>query len=172
VQLAPQQARRVLQRLTNVETFERYLRKNYIGSKTFSIEGLDVMIPMLEETITQLGADGVGNAVLGMAHRGRFATITYVVNRPYEEILAEFEAATARGEGESESDDVTGDVKYHHGADGRYVLPNGKYVNVVLANNPSHLEAVDGVVEGRTRALQTDRSKPIATLETGARRRS
>ena len=167
VQLAPQQARRVLQRLTNVETFERYLRKNYIGSKTFSIEGLDVMIPMLEETITQLGADGVGNAVLGMAHRGRLATITYVVNRPYEEILAEFEAATARGEGESESDDVTGDVKYHHGADGRYVLPNGKYVNVVLANNPSHLEAVDGVVEGRTRALQTDRSKPIATLETG-----
>jgi 2-oxoglutarate decarboxylase len=167
VQLAPEQARRVLQRLTNVETFERYLRKNYIGSKTFSIEGLDVMIPMLEETITLLGEDGVGNAVLGMAHRGRLATITYVVNRPYEEILAEFEAATARGEGESESNDVTGDVKYHHGATGRYMLPNGKYVKVELANNPSHLEAVDGVVEGRTRAIQTIRTKPIAVLETG-----
>ena len=167
VQLAPEAARRVLQRLTNVETFERYLRKQYIGSKTFSIEGLDVMIPMLEETITQLGGDGVGNAVLGMAHRGRLSTIVYVVNRPYEEILAEFEAATARGEGVSESDDVTGDVKYHHGADGRYVLPNGKYVAVALANNPSHLEAVDGVVEGRTRALQTNRRTPLATLETG-----
>jgi 2-oxoglutarate dehydrogenase E1 component len=167
VQLAPEAARRVLQRLTNVETFERYLRKQYIGSKTFSIEGLDVMIPMLEETITQLGEDGVGNAVLGMAHRGRLSTITYVVNRPYEEILAEFEAATARGEGESESNDVTGDVKYHHGADGRYILPNGKFVAVALANNPSHLEAVDGVVEGRTRALQTNRRTPVATLETG-----
>jgi 2-oxoglutarate dehydrogenase E1 component len=167
VQLAPEKARRVLQRLTNVETFERYLRKTYIGSKTFSSEGLDVMIPMLEETITQLGSDGVGSAVLGMAHRGRLATITYVVNRPYEEILAEFEAATARGEGESESDDVTGDVKYHHGAEGRYTLPNGKYVKVILANNPSHLEAVDGVVEGRTRALQTLRSQPQAVLETG-----
>jgi 2-oxoglutarate dehydrogenase E1 component len=167
VQLAPEKARRVLQRLTNVETFERYLRKTYIGSKTFSIEGLDVMIPMLEETITQLGEDGVGSAVLGMAHRGRLATITYVVNRPYEEILTEFEAATARGEGESESDDVTGDVKYHHGADGRYTLPNGKYVKVILANNPSHLEAVDGVVEGRTRALQTIRTQPTPALETG-----
>jgi 2-oxoglutarate dehydrogenase E1 component len=164
-QLAPAKARRVLARLTNVETFERYLRKNYIGSKTFSIEGLDVMIPMLEETITQLGEDGVDYAVLGMAHRGRLATITYVVNRPYEEILAEFEAATARGEGES--DDVTGDVKYHHGADGRYTLPDGKSVEVLLANNPSHLEAVDGVVEGRTRALQTNRRTPVATLETG-----
>ena len=165
--LAPEKARRVLARLTNVETFERYLRKNYIGSKTFSIEGLDVMIPMLEETITQLGEDNIEHAVLGMAHRGRLATITYVVNRPYEEILAEFEAATARGEGESESDDVTGDVKYHHGAEGRYTLPGGTSVAVLLANNPSHLEAVDGVVEGRTRALQTNRRTPVATIETG-----
>jgi 2-oxoglutarate dehydrogenase E1 component len=165
VQLAPEKARKVLGRLTKVETFERYLRKTYIGAKTFSIEGLDVMVPMLEEIITQLGDDGVGNAVLGMAHRGRLATITHVVNRPYEEILGEFEAANARGE--SSSDDVTGDVKYHHGATGRYMLPNGKYVAVSLANNPSHLEAVDGVVEGRTRALQTNRTQPIATLEIG-----
>jgi 2-oxoglutarate decarboxylase len=165
VQLAPEKARAVLGRLTKVETFERYLRKTYIGAKTFSIEGLDVMIPMLEETITQLGVDGVGNAVLGMAHRGRLATIAHVVNRPYEDILAEFEAANERGEGAN--DDATGDVKYHHGAAGRYTLPNGKFVSVVLANNPSHLEAVDGVVEGRTRALQTNRSQPVATLETG-----
>jgi len=165
VQLEPDTARRVLARLTNVENFERYLRKQYIGSKTFSIEGLDVMIPMLEETITQLASDGVGSAVIGMAHRGRLATIAFVVNRPYEELLAEFEAATARGEGAS--DDVTGDVKYHHGAEGRYGLPNGTSVEVLLANNPSHLEAVDGVVEGRTRALQTNRRTPVATLETG-----
>ena len=170
VQLEADKARRMLQRLTKVETFERFLRKTYIGAKTFSIEGLDVMVPMLEETITQLGAEGIGSAVIGMAHRGRLATIAHVVNRPYEEILHEFEAANQRGEGDGAGDgpgDVTGDVKYHHGADGRYVLPNGKFVAVTLANNPSHLEAVDGVVEGRTRALQTNHATPIATLEVG-----
>jgi 2-oxoglutarate dehydrogenase E1 component len=166
VKLEAGKAHRVLQRLTKVETFERFLRKTYIGSKTFSIEGLDVMVPMLEETITLLGEEGVGNAVIGMAHRGRLATIAHVVNRPYEEILGEFEAANQRGEGEG-SGDVTGDVKYHHGANGRYTLPNGKFVAVALANNPSHLEAVDGVVEGRTRALQTNHGTPIATLEVG-----
>jgi len=166
VKLEAVKAHRVLQRLTKVETFERFLRKTYIGSKTFSIEGLDVMVPMLEETITLLGEEGVGNAVIGMAHRGRLATIAHVVNRPYEEILGEFEAANLRGEGDG-SGDVTGDVKYHHGANGRYTLPNGKFVAVALANNPSHLEAVDGVVEGRTRALQTNHGTPIATLEVG-----
>ncbi len=164
VQLAPERARNVLERLTKVETFERFLRKAYIGAKTFSIEGLDAMVPMLEELITLFAADGVGTAVIGMAHRGRLATIAHVVNRPYEEILTEFEAANLRGEGAS--DDVTGDVKYHHGADGIYETANGP-VAVALANNPSHLEAVDGVVEGRTRALQTNHDRPIATLETG-----
>ena len=165
VQLTPEQARNVLARLTKVETFERYLRKSYLGQKTFSIEGLDVMVPMLEEIITQLAADRVETAVLGMAHRGRLATITHVVNRPYEEILAEFEAAEIRGDDEGASD-VTGDVKYHHGASGTYKSPSGD-VDVVLANNPSHLEAVDGVVEGRTRALQTNHNTPTGTLETG-----
>ncbi|MBD5633078.1 MAG: multifunctional oxoglutarate decarboxylase/oxoglutarate dehydrogenase thiamine pyrophosphate-binding subunit/dihydrolipoyllysine-residue succinyltransferase subunit, partial [Candidatus Eremiobacteraeota bacterium] len=167
VQLEADKARRVLQRLTKVETFERFLRKTYIGAKTFSIEGLDVMVPMLEETITLLGEGGVGNAVSGMAHRGRLATIAHVVNRPYEEILGEFEAANQRGESDASGGDVTGDVKYHHGAAGRYTLPNGKFVAVALANNPSHLEAVDAVVEGRTRALQTNHGTPIATLHIG-----
>ncbi|GAC1299829.1 MAG: hypothetical protein NVSMB19_05030 [Vulcanimicrobiaceae bacterium] len=164
VQLAPDRARNVLERLTKVETFERFLRKSYIGAKTFSIEGLDAMVPMLEELITLFAADGVGTAVLGMAHRGRLATIAHVVNRPYEEILAEFEAANLRGEGAT--DDVTGDVKYHHGATGTYASASGP-IAVALANNPSHLEAVDGVVEGRTRALQTNHDRSIATLETG-----
>ncbi|GAC1491088.1 MAG: multifunctional oxoglutarate decarboxylase/oxoglutarate dehydrogenase thiamine pyrophosphate-binding subunit/dihydrolipoyllysine-residue succinyltransferase subunit [Vulcanimicrobiaceae bacterium] len=164
VQLAPDRARNVLERLTKVESFERFLRKTYIGAKTFSIEGLDVMVPMLEELVTLLAADGVETAVLGMAHRGRLATIAHVVNRPYEEILAEFEAANLRGEGHS--DDITGDVKYHHGAVGTYAAASGP-IAVVLANNPSHLEAVNGVVEGRTRALQTDRSATPATLRTG-----
>jgi 2-oxoglutarate dehydrogenase E1 component len=165
VQLAPERARVVLGRLTKVETFERYLRKTYIGSKTFSIEGLDIMVPMLEEVISMFASDGVETVVLGMAHRGRLATIAHVVNRPYEEILAEFEAADLRGDDEGASD-VTGDVKYHHGARGIYHAPAGD-VEVALANNPSHLEAVDGVVEGRTRALQTNHDTAIATLDTG-----
>jgi len=164
VALAPERARRMLERLTNVETFERFLRKAYIGAKTFSIEGLDAMVPMLEELITLLAADGVGTAVIGMAHRGRLATIAHVVNRPYEEILAEFEAANLRGDGVT--GDVTGDVKYHHGAAGTYETSSGP-IAVALANNPSHLEAVDGVVEGRTRALQTDHARSIATVDTG-----
>ena len=164
VQLAPDRARNVLERLTKVESFERFLRKTYIGAKTFSIEGLDAMVPMLEELVTLLAADGVETAVLGMAHRGRLATIAHVVNRPYEELLAEFEAATLRGEGVT--GDITGDVKYHHGAVGTYASAHGP-IAVALANNPSHLEAVDGVVEGRTRALQTDRASSPAKLETG-----
>ncbi|MEO9170979.1 MAG: multifunctional oxoglutarate decarboxylase/oxoglutarate dehydrogenase thiamine pyrophosphate-binding subunit/dihydrolipoyllysine-residue succinyltransferase subunit [Candidatus Baltobacteraceae bacterium] len=148
-----------LQRLTKVETFERYLRKTFLGQKTFSGEGLDVMVPMLEEMLEMLADDGVPNAVLGMAHRGRLSVIAHVVNAPYEELLGEFEAAHQRGE--VGNDDVTGDVKYHHGATGVYDTSNGKSIMVTLAHNPSHLEAVDPVVEGRARALQTDHTHNV-----------
>jgi 2-oxoglutarate decarboxylase len=164
VPLSAARARGVLERLTRVEVMERFLRKSYIGQKTFSIEGLDTMIPMLEEIITALAGDGVETAVIGMAHRGRLSTIAHVVNRPYEEILAEFEAADLRGEGDTD-DDALGDVKYHHGSEGTYETWGGDAIHVSLANNPSHLEAVDGVVEGRTRALQTGHDTPIATRD-------
>jgi len=150
----------LLRRLTRVESFERYLRKIFLGQKTFSGEGLDVMVPMLEEMLELLAQDGTANAVVGMAHRGRLATIAHVVNLPYEEILAEFEAANQRGEVRGDVD-VTGDVKYHHGATGTYESANGARINVTLANNPSHLEAVDPVVEGTARALQTSHNQPV-----------
>ncbi len=153
----------LLKRLTRVEVFERYLRKTFLGQKTFSGEGLDVMVPMLEEMLELLAHDGTGHAVLGMAHRGRLATIAHVVNMPYEEILAEFEAAHERGE--VGANDVTGDVKYHHGATGTYRCTDGKAITVTLANNPSHLEAVDPVVEGSTRALQTDHTHAVPSQE-------
>jgi len=157
--LSNEQQIELLRRLTRVETFERYLRKTFLGQKTFSGEGLDVMVPMLEQMLEMLAHEGTGHAVLGMAHRGRLATIAHVVNMPYEEILAEFEAAHERGE--VGADDVTGDVKYHHGARGTYRCADGKAIAVTLANNPSHLEAVDPVVEGSTRALQTDHSHAV-----------
>ncbi len=159
VSLSKERQIQFLQRLTKVETFERYLRKTFLGQKTFSGEGLDVMVPMLEETLEMLADDGTPNAVIGMAHRGRLNVIAHVVNMPYEELLTEFEAAHQRGE--VGDDDVTGDVKYHQGATGVYKTANGKEITVTLAHNPSHLEAVDPVVEGRARALQTDHSKTV-----------
>jgi 2-oxoglutarate dehydrogenase E1 component len=162
--LTPQRRVQVLQRLIKVETMERYFRKQFMSQKTFSIEGLDVMVPMLEETISMLAEDGTKTVVLGMAHRGRLSTIAHVVNRPYEELLAEFESASLRAEKPGGDDDATGDVKYHHGAHGEYVTPLGTKIAVELASNPSHLEAVDGVVEGMTRCLQTDHSVNPPTL--------
>ncbi len=153
----------VLERLTRVETLERFLRKTFLGQKTFSGEGLDAMVPMIEEMLHMFAETGVSNAVLGMAHRGRLGVIAHVVNLPVEEILSEFEAAHERGDvGDG---DVTGDVKYHHGASGVYETAQGKKIGVTLVHNPSHLEAVDPVVEGRARALQTNHSKSAPQLD-------
>jgi len=113
--------------------------------------------------LDMLADDGTPNAVLGMAHRGRLNVIAHVVNMPYEELLGEFEAAHQRGE--VGDDDVTGDVKYHHGATGVYRTSSGKEITVTLAHNPSHLEAVDPVVEGTTRALQTDHTRNVPQQE-------
>jgi 2-oxoglutarate dehydrogenase E1 component len=113
-----------------------------------------------------LAEDGTQTAVLGMAHRGRLSAIAHVVNRPYEELLAEFEAGAMKtAEPDFDEADVTGDVKYHHGAEGTYVTPIGTKISVELANNPSHLEAVDGVVEGMTRCLQTDRTANVPRID-------
>jgi multifunctional 2-oxoglutarate metabolism enzyme len=154
--LAPEQKRKLLARLTAVETLERFLHKAYLGQKRFSIEGLDVLVPMLDETIERAGASGARRIVLGMAHRGRLNVLAHIVGLPYETIFAEFEGGrhveeTLTPEG------GTGDVKYHHGADGMYQTAAGKPVNIALTPNPSHLEAVNPVVEGRARANQTNR---------------
>ncbi len=156
IKQSPQRQIEFLERLTHVEAFDRYVRKTFLGQKTFSGEGLDVMVPMLEEMLDMLADDGVGDAVLGMAHRGRLNVIAHVVNLPYEEVMTEFEAAQYRGS--LGDDDVMGDVKYHHGATGTFTTSKGKVIKVTLAHNPSHLEAVDPVVEGSARALQTDHS--------------
>jgi multifunctional 2-oxoglutarate metabolism enzyme len=159
----PQQQIELLERLTRVEAFDRYVRKTFLGQKTFSGEGLDVMVPMLEEMLDMLAEDGVADAVLGMAHRGRLNVIAHVVNMPYEEVMTEFEAAQYRGT--VGDDDVMGDVKYHHGATGTFTTSRGKSINVTLAHNPSHLEAVDPVVEGSARALQTDHSHGVPAFD-------
>jgi 2-oxoglutarate dehydrogenase E1 component len=154
--LSPEQKRQLLGRLTAVETLERFLHKAYLGQKRFSIEGLDVTVPMLDLTVELAGASGARKVVIGMAHRGRLNVLAHVVNLPYETIFAEFEGGrhveeTLTPEG------GTGDVKYHHGAEGVHQTATGKPVTVTLSPNPSHLEAVNPVIEGRARADQTTR---------------
>jgi len=160
--LSPEEKKRVLSRLTDAEALETYIHRTFLGSKSFSIEGLDALIPMLDETFGLAADAGVRDVFMGMAHRGRLNVLTHAVGRPYAEILAEFEGdkdldvVTARPRG------GTGDVKYHQGAVGTYRTDEGKEVHVTLASNPSHLEFVDPVVEGRARAQQTERDEPIA----------
>ena len=116
--LAADEKRRLLERLTEVEGFERYLRRAFLGQKQFSIEGLDVMIPMLDEAI-ELGAEeGAHEVVLGMAHRGRLNVLAHVLGRPYETILREFEGERTLEAVASDPEGGTGDVKYHLGAEG------------------------------------------------------
>ncbi len=154
--LAPEDRRKLLTRLTTVETLERFLHKAYLGQKRFSIEGLDVLVPMLDQTVELAGASGARRVVLGMAHRGRLNVLAHIVGLPYETIFAEFEGGR-HVEGTLTPEGGTGDVKYHHGADGVYQTAAGKPVNITLSPNPSHLEAVNPVVEGRARANQTNR---------------
>jgi 2-oxoglutarate dehydrogenase E1 component len=155
--LGPEEQRALLDRLTEVEGFERYLRRAFLGQKQFSVEGLDVMVPMLDEAIVLAAEEGAHEVVLGMAHRGRLNVLAHVLGRPYESILREFEGERTLEAIVADPEGGTGDVKYHLGAEGTRATPNGE-ITVTLAANPSHLEAVDPVVQGRTRAEQTDRS--------------
>ena len=147
-----------LERLVEVDAFERFLRRTYLGQKTFSIEGVDALVPFTDHVIELSAAEGTGEVVMGMAHRGRLAFITHVVGRPPESILAEFEGHMAFESGEEDARETAGDVKYHLGAEGTYITRSGRPVTVKLAANPSHLEQVNAVAEGHTRALQTSRT--------------
>ncbi len=148
--------RGLLSRLTLVDTLERFLQRAYLGQKRFSIEGVDMTVPMLDTTLELAAAFGARKVVMGMAHRGRLNVLAHVVSLPYEAILEEFEGGGAGSASDPEA--VTGDVKYHLGAEGTYKTTKGQEVTVSLLSNPSHLEAVNPVVEGWTRAEQTDRS--------------
>src|SRR5947208_18444 len=156
-ELTPDEKKRLLARLSEVEGLEHYLRRVFLGQKQFSVEGLDTMIPMLDEAIDLAAEGGAHEVVIGMAHRGRLNVLAHVIGRPYETILREFEGERTIEAVTSHPEGGTGDVKYHLGAEGIRSTPAGD-LTVTLAANPSHLEAVDPVVEGRTRAEQTDRS--------------
>jgi len=153
--LSDDEKRTLLRRLTEVEGMERYLRRAFLGQKQFSIEGLDVMVPMLDEAISLAGLDGAREVVMGMAHRGRLNVLAHIVGRPYDVILREFEGERVLEAVGTDPEGGSGDVKYHLGAVGVRKTESGD-IRITLASNPSHLEYVDPVVEGETRAVQTN----------------
>ena len=155
--LKPEERVRLLKALARVEAFEQYLRRSFLGQKQFSIEGLDTMVPMLDEAVEIAAGAGAHEIVIGMAHRGRLNVLVHTVGLSYESVLREFEGERTIDAVVTNDEGGTGDVKYHLSATGTRATESGE-VTITLAPNPSHLEAVDPVVEGWTRAEQTDRS--------------
>jgi 2-oxoglutarate decarboxylase len=158
----------LLRRLIEVDALERFMHKAYLGQHQFSIEGLDMTVPMLDELIQLSAAHGGREVVIGMAHRGRLNVLAHNLGRPYDTIFAEFEGASTLEAVTTIPQGGTGDVKYHHGTQGTYRLPGGGAIMVNLESNPSHLEYVSAVVEGATRAAQTTRHGPHAHQDTNA----
>ncbi|MGC4379465.1 thiamine pyrophosphate-dependent enzyme, partial [Fictibacillus sp. Mic-4] len=153
----------LLRRLTEVEGFEQFLHKTFVGQKRFSIEGVDVLVPMLDDIIFEGVRDGAKNVMIGMAHRGRLNVLAHVLGKPYEIIFSEFHHSPNKELVPSEGSKGinygwTGDVKYHLGGERAIKESNSLEARLTLANNPSHLEFVNPVVEGYTRAAQEDRT--------------
>ncbi len=139
----------VLEQLTRAEAFETFLAKRYPGEKRFSLEGAESLIPLLDRLLEH-GADrGVEEVVMGMAHRGRLNVLNNILGKTYEQVFTEFEDNYEDGFA-----DASGDVKYHRGYSGVRTFRSGKTLRLAMASNPSHLESVNPVVEGRTRAKQ------------------
>jgi len=148
VALSTDEQRHILARLNAAEAFERFLQTKYIAQKRFGLEGAESAIPLLDAVLDAAAVGGVHEAVLGMGHRGRLNALINIVGKGYGEIFAEFEhidPASTQG---------SGDVKYHLGATGKFTGLSGVTLPITLASNPSHLEAVDPVVEGMVRAKQ------------------
>src|SRR5579863_6754242 len=139
---------RVLDLLIRAELFEQVLQQRYLGNKRFSLEGVTALIPLMDEILEAAGQQGAIELVMGMSHRGRLNVIVHVARRAAEEVFAGFEDVDPR------SVLGSGDVKYHMGATGEYLTRAGDKVHIHLVSNPSHLEAVDPVTVGRTRAKQ------------------
>jgi 2-oxoglutarate dehydrogenase E1 component len=144
----PVDQQRVLDFLVRADVFEQVMQQRYLGTKRFSLEGNTALLPLVDEILDGAGQRGAVNLVMGMSHRGRLNVLLHVARRTPEEIFASFEDVDPR------SVLGSGDVKYHLGATGEYITRSGAKVNIHLVSNPSHLEAVDPVTIGRTRAKQ------------------
>ncbi|MDB4868399.1 MAG: 2-oxoglutarate dehydrogenase component [Cohnella sp.] len=162
--LGVEERRGLLSKLVAAEQFEEFLHKTFVGQKRFSVEGVDVLPALMEEIIHELTNDGSRHILMGMAHRGRLNVLAHVLGKPYGNIFSEFHHSPNKNLIPSEGSiginyGWTGDVKYHLGANRS--IPSGETAEtrLTLANNPSHLEFVNPVVGGFTRAAQEDRSR-------------
>lgn len=163
--LSVEERKALLGRLIEVEQFEEFLHKTFVGQKRFSIEGNDVLVPLLDEVVRSVIQAGASNVLMGMAHRGRLNVLAHVLGKPYSKIFAEFHHSPNKDLIPSEGSTGinygwTGDVKYHLGADRFVQEGEAVRVRLTLANNPSHLEYVNPVVQGFARAAQEERSTP------------
>ncbi|PAD68128.1 2-oxoglutarate dehydrogenase E1 component [Bacillus sp. 7586-K] len=162
--LSNEKRKSILKRLTEVEGFEQYLHRTFVGQKRFSIEGLDMLVPILDELISSAVEVGTNTINIGMAHRGRLNVLAHVLGKPYEIIFSEFQHAPNKELVPSEGSiginyGWSGDVKYHLGANKQIKDEHTVRAKVTLANNPSHLEFIDPIVEGYTRAAQEERTE-------------
>lgn len=160
-----QRKREILERLTEVELFERFLHQTFVGQKRFSLEGSDMLVPMLDSIIRAAAQAGTREIMIGMAHRGRLNVLVHILGKPYAAVFSEFMAAghsasASQSEAGRGSVGWMGDVKYHLGAQRRFQEAGIEAMPITLAPNPSHLEFVNPVVEGRARAAQEDHSQP------------
>ncbi|SDS29590.1 2-oxoglutarate dehydrogenase E1 component [Paraoerskovia marina] len=140
---------RVLRKLNSAEAFETFLQTKFVGQKRFSLEGGESVIPLLDAVLSKAAESGLDEACIGMAHRGRLNVLANIAGKSYAQIFAEFE-----GNLDPKSVQGSGDVKYHLGTEGTFTAESGAQTQVYLAANPSHLEAVDPVLEGIVRAKQ------------------
>jgi 2-oxoglutarate dehydrogenase E1 component len=152
---------RILSRLNVAEAFEMFLQTKFVGQRRFSLEGAESLIPLLDAVITEAANAHLDEAVVGMAHRGRLNVLANIVGKSYAQIFREFE-----GNMDPRSTQGSGDVKYHLGAEGTFHGPDGSQIATSLVANPSHLEAVDPVLEGVVRAKQDviDKGEPGFTV--------
>ncbi|MGI9015975.1 MAG: multifunctional oxoglutarate decarboxylase/oxoglutarate dehydrogenase thiamine pyrophosphate-binding subunit/dihydrolipoyllysine-residue succinyltransferase subunit [Euzebya sp.] len=153
--LSSGEQQRILEMLNEAEAFERFLGTKYLGQKRFSLEGSESLVPMMDGLLSAAVDEGLQEAVIGMAHRGRLNMLANILRKSYDKIFSEFEGDIAEN-----SVQGSGDVKYHLGAHGVHQSPLGGEIPVTLAANPSHLEAVNPVVEGMVRGKQDQRSDP------------
>ncbi|WP_122260982.1 multifunctional oxoglutarate decarboxylase/oxoglutarate dehydrogenase thiamine pyrophosphate-binding subunit/dihydrolipoyllysine-residue succinyltransferase subunit [Ornithinimicrobium cerasi] len=146
---APAEQLRILRRLNAAEAFETFLQTKFVGQKRFSLEGGESVIALLDKVLSRAAEDGLAEVTIGMPHRGRLNVLANLAGKSYGQIFREFEGKQAPG-----SVQGSGDVKYHLGTEGEFVSEQGRSTRVYLAANPSHLEAVNPVLEGITRAKQ------------------
>ena len=155
-----QQKIEILKQLNTCVGFEKFLHKKYVGQKRFSVEGAESIIPSLEYAINKGAQLGVNEFIFGMAHRGRLSVLANIFNKPFARLFNEFEGVVY------EDDEFDGDVKYHLGYNCKKQLPNGETVEISLAPNPSHLEAVGPIVQGISRSKIDKKYHPLKVLKT------